>query len=400
MSSPITFLIALGQAFASMSLYAPGHPSRAQAIQSAWNALESLLAERPLKLSFVGGQVIWESRVLRELKEWEWATRLAALGIERLEFIPPLQQSDLESLITLLYSRLKPTGPASDQSNTPIEPTFPATGIRYGKLSLSGDSISDLAGRVIPTSVRYDLSVEIEGIKYVYQEAASANEVAAVEAETIVRSLALAMRQQGDFMLPLLQIRDSGEYQAVHSLNVAVLAMGLAEYLGLAPRETRAIGVAAMLADLGNVKVPREILLKSGMLSGEAAELVRRHCAEGARMILSRHPRMEFAAVVAYEHHLNLDGSGYPALTFPRNPHFVSRLVRICDVYDAAMSSRPWRENLRHAEAMKLLAEGVGTKFDPDLVSSFSMMLRNAKIQRLLPEDRTVEIEAIREAVE
>ena len=397
MNSPIAFLMALGQAFASMSLYAPGHPSRTQAIQAAWNALESLLAERPLKLSFIGGEVVWEGRVLRELKEWEWATRFAALGVERLEFIPPLRQSDLESLIDLLHSRLRPTGSSPNQSSTLIDPSFPDTGIRYGRLSLSGDSIAELAGRVIATSVRYDLSAEVAGVKYVYQEAGSANEVAAVEAETIVRSLALAMRQQGDFMLPLLQIRDLGEYQAVHSLNLAVLAMGLAEYLGLAPRETRAIGVAAILADLGNVKLPQEILIQSGALSDDAVELVRRHCAEGARMILSRHPRMEFAAVVAYEHHLNFDGSGYPALTFPRTPHFVSRLVRICDVYDAALSIRPWRESLRHDEAMRLLTDGVGTSFDPDLVASFSMMLRSAKVQRLLPEDRTVEIEAVRE---
>lgn len=390
MSDPVQVLTSLSQALATIGLYTGGHPARARAIRTSWDALNDLLSGRgAVEFSFLGGEVIYGNRVLRELKEWEWSSRLVSLGIERLEFILPVPEEEFSAFIHLVHERLRP-----GEGSQPLEPVSPATGIRYGRVTVGGESLEELARRVVLTTVSFDLSAEVEAAKWVYEEAATSERLPVVETETIVRSLALAMRQQGELMLPLIQLQELDQYATAHSCNVAVLAMGLAEYLGYAPREARALGVAGMLADLGNVTVPRDLLLKGGALREEERRLVEAHCTEGARMILTRHPQMELAAIVAYEHHLDLDGGGYPRLVFPREPHFASRLIRICDFFDAAMSPRSWRAPLGTERALELLDEGRGTHFDPDLVGPFTTMLRQARVRRLAYDKPVIEVEA------
>lgn len=388
MNTAVTFLTSLSQALSTISLYTEGHPARARVVHTSWQALQKLLATAAgAEFTFLGGEVVFSNRVLRELKDWEWANRLAGLGVERLEFVPPVPEEEFADFVHLVHERLR-----AAEVERALEPANPPTGVRYGRVTVGGEALEDLAHRVSGATVAYDLTAEVEATRWVYQQVASSEELPVVETETIIRSLAVAMKQQGELMLPLLELHDLDQYATAHSCNVAVLAMGLAEYLGYAPREARVLGVAAMLADIGNVRVPRELLLKPGALTPEERTLVEAHCAEGARTILQRHPRMELAAIVAYEHHLDLDGGGYPKLVFPREPHFASRLVRICDFYDAAMSPRSWRQSLGSEAALKLLEEGMGTRFDPDLVVPFATMLRQARVQRLAFDRPVVEV--------
>ena len=96
--------------------------------------------------------------------------------------------------------------------------------------------------------------------------------------------------------------------------------MALGEFLGVGPATVRAFGLAGLLHDLGKVRIPREILNKPGKLTPEERAVVEAHPAEGARMILEGSEPLDLAAVVAYEHHLYLDGGGYPPSTIPGLP--------------------------------------------------------------------------------
>jgi hypothetical protein len=378
MTEPVAFLIALGQALANMGLYSEGHPSRERAIGAAYDALRRLLAGVTAPaFSFIDGEVVYAQRVLPQLDDWEWAPRLAAIGVERLEFVAPVELEEFREVLMDLHRHLK----ASPLE--PLPPRNPATGIRLGRLAFGGEPTAGIAGRLTPTSVPFDLSPEIAGVRWIHERVAESDELPVVEAETIVRSLALTLRREGQVALSLLELAALDEYAVAHACNTAILAMGLTEHLGYPPREVRVMGVAALLHDLGNVRVPREVLATPGPLSTEARRVMQTHPVEGARIILGRHGRMELAAVVAYEHHLDLDGGGYPALLWAREPHFASRLVRVCDVYSAAVSARPWRGPLSHDEALTILQAGAGRAFDPDLVQAFATMLQQAKLSRL-----------------
>lgn len=390
MSDPVPFLTAFGQALATLSLYAEGHPARERAMQAGHDALHRLLSgASAASFSFLSGEVVYGNRVLRELREWEWGARLAALGVERLEFVAPVEPGEFQAFVLVVHERLRA---GSDRK---LEPQSPRTGIRFGPVSLSGESLEELAAQVVVTTVPFDLTEEVEAVHWIHERIAGSDELPLIETETIIRSLALAMHQEGQVVLPLLELSAWDQYATTHACNTSVLAMGLAEYLGHAPREVRAVGVAAMLHDLGNVRLPPGLLRKPGALSDEERTLMMTHTAEGARLILARQRHLELAAVVAYEHHLDLTGGGYPTLVWPRRPHLASRLVRVCDVFDAAMTSRPWRQALGAEAALRVLHDGAGTHFDADLVQAFTTMIRQARVRRMAANQPVVEVEAV-----
>lgn len=88
--------------------------------------------------------------------------------------------------------------------------------------------------------------------------------------------------------------------------------MALAEWLGIGARDARAFGMAGLLHDLGKVKIPVEVLNKPGKFDEREREIMQQHPVEGARLIIAREESLGVAAVVAYEHHIMLDGGGYP----------------------------------------------------------------------------------------
>jgi putative two-component system response regulator len=113
-----------------------------------------------------------------------------------------------------------------------------------------------------------------------------------------------------------------------------------------------------------------------------------RHPVEGARMILQSDEELDLAAVVAYEHHIMLDGGGYPAMHYGRGCALASRLVHVCDVFDALRTKRPYRDAWESEKVTAYLVERAGTEFDPDLVNAFIRMLREgeARVQVLHDE--------------
>jgi putative two-component system response regulator len=95
---------------------------------------------------------------------------------------------------------------------------------------------------------------------------------------------------------------------------------------------------------------------------------------------------------VAYEHHIKLDGGGYPTLRHPRKCHQASDLVHVCDVFDALRTDRPYREAWPTSRALSLIGEGAGQEFDPDLSHAFTQMIDQweTRIAELEDEDEAL----------
>jgi putative nucleotidyltransferase with HDIG domain len=387
---PVPFLTALGQVMATMNLYNEGHPARERALQLSHDSLLSLLeTDAECRFSFISDEVVYGNRVLRELKDWEWSSRLAGIGIERLEFIPPVTFGDFDRFVSTVYDRLK-----GEVQSPLLAPKQSPTGIRYGRVSIGGEAVEQLAEQRVVTTVPFTLDEELSGIGWIHEQVQLTGDLPVVETETVVRSLALAMHQEGQVVLPLLELKKFDQYTTTHVSNVAVLTMGLAEYLGYAPREVRALGVAALLHDIGKVKVPTEILLKPGKYTPEERRVIETHPVEGARIIMLRHRNMELAATVAYEHHINLDGSGYPRYVYPRDAHFASKLVHVCDIYDALCARRPYRDAFPADQALRIVEEQSGRHLDPDLVMAFATMARQARSKRMSIDEARVDVSA------
>jgi len=152
--------------------------------------------------------------------------------------------------------------------------------------------------------------------------------------------------------------------------------MALAEYLGLGARDVRTFGVAGLLHDLGKVRVPVEILNKPGKLTDDERLVMQRHTVDGARIIISSDRDLDLAAAVAYEHHIMIDGGGYPRPHYHRECHRASKLVHICDVYDALRTNRPYREAWDPERVLAYLEERAGKEFEPEAARAFVTMMR------------------------
>lgn len=390
MSDPIQFLMSMGHVLAAMSLYDRGHPAREKAVDESYEKLRDLVdgssEETEELFTFVDREVVYHRQVLRELKEWEWAPRLAEVGIERVEFDPTVSREDYEEFLRDAFHRFK-----GESLDTTEARYMRHTGIRYGPIMLSEDEAAHSEQLLGATAtIAYTLQDDIETIEWMHHEVQDRGELPLLEAETVVRSLSVAMHSQEEILMPLLQLKEFDQYTTTHSTNVAVLAMALAEYIGLQGRDVQVMGVAGLLHDLGKVRIPKEILVKPGSFTDEERRVMQRHPDEGARIIMGRDVRLEVPAIVAYEHHIMLNGGGYPSMHYKRPTHSASRLVHICDVYDALCTNRPYREAWPSERALALIEENTGEDFDPQFALPFAQMMREQTIRRVTLADPVV----------
>jgi len=371
MSDPARFLTGFAQALAAMTLYRDGHPARERAVDVAYQELHDLQADtaRPL-FTFLGDEVVYGRLPLRELKEWDWGRRLAEAGIQRLEFEDQVSRDDFEGFLDEVLARL-----TLSTIDTSEARQMRRSSIRFGAVGLRGEA--DHAAEPLPTAtISFSLGEEADTLRWLQREVQTTGAVPLVEAEAVVRSLAVAMHGGRQIVLPLLQLKEFDQYTTTHSMNVSVLSMALAEFQGLGARDVRAFGIAGLLHDIGKTKIPIEVLTKPGKLTEEERALMNEHPAAGARLLLDTEEELDLAIVVAYEHHIMINGGGYPALAYPRACHHASRLVHVCDVYDALRTRRPYRDAWEFEKVLAYLNERAGLEFDVELVATFTRMMR------------------------
>jgi putative nucleotidyltransferase with HDIG domain len=369
MKDPIRFLHALGRALSALTLYGPDHPSLVRALDAVHEALLDCCPAEGLVLTFLGDEVIVGTEPVRELRGWEWGARLSAAGIQRVEIAAGVERGEVEGWLYEVAARL-----AGVRADTSEARQLVQGHIRMGGVGISGDTEAPGtdAGRA---TLDLTLHEEADTMRWLQTEAASTGIVPLLEAEALVRSLSLAMHADQRIILPMLRLKAFDQYTTTHALNVAVLSMALAEHLGCSRSEVRAYGVAGLLHDIGKIRIPIEILTKPGALTPEERALLNRHPVDGARLILTTSGDLDLAAVVAYEHHIMLNGGGYPVLHFPRPCHHASRLVHVCDVYDALRTRRPYRDAWTSEAALAYLQAKAGTEFDPAIVWAFTKMM-------------------------
>ncbi len=378
MSDPVRFLTSLSQALSTLGLYGEGHPASARAVEGAYHQLTELQQHTPqVEFTFLPDEVMYGRDLLPELENWEWSARLAQGGVERLEVTGPIGVDQFERFLTHVAGivGLRPDDRPDLWQGGPSTIRFGRVRVDQADRDMPAEPLSIAKIDYSTGTSDYSLREECEAVGWLHGEVATGGHLPLVEAQGVVRSLALAMHGGQAMVLPLLQLKEFDQYTTTHSINVAVLSMGLGEFLGAGPSETRAFGLAGLLHDLGKVRIPREILNKPGKLTPEERSVIEAHPVDGARMILEGKEPLDLAAAVAYEHHICLDGRGYPLLRYPRPAHFASRLVHVCDVYDALRTRRPYRDAWSSAQALEYIRGRSGSEFDPSLVEALIEMM-------------------------
>jgi putative nucleotidyltransferase with HDIG domain len=352
-----------------MALYPDGHAARDRALDATYQKLIDLLDEEANPVfSFLGDEVVFQNQPLREMRQWEWSRRLAGIGLQRIEFDSTATKEELEDFLDESLRRLTQHGVDTSEARQ-MRPS----GIRWGEVGIRGEE--DFADEIETATLSFTLGEEAETIRWLHSEVTTGKGLPLIEAEAVVRGLSVAMHGDRQLIMPLLRLRQFDEYTTTHSLNVCVLTMALAEWIGMGAHDVRTFGVAGLLHDLGKVKIPLEVLNKAGKLTDEERRIMNLHPTEGARIIISSEPELDMAAVVAYEHHIMLNGGGYPKLAFPRDCHEASKLVHVCDVYDALRTNRPYRDAWPSEKVLAYLEERSGVEFEGEIAHAFTKMM-------------------------
>jgi HD-GYP domain-containing protein (c-di-GMP phosphodiesterase class II) len=155
-----------------------------------------------------------------------------------------------------------------------------------------------------------------------------------------------------------------------HTRRVAALAVEVGETLGLSGARLRDLAIGGLLHDVGKLSVPNSILQKPGPLDDDEFELVKQHPQQGRELLIELGGFDEQVGRLVLDHHERLDGSGYPRGLSGAELDLETRILAVCDVYDALVSRRVYRAAWTNGQALALLQQESGVAFDPRCVAA------------------------------
>ena len=354
----------LAAALRAAELYAPQHPLVQRSVAALASACTAHLSDAgSLVVGFIGDDVVVND------------TRLGKGSASLTGFVRGLRDREIEKItfhrgITAEEIQLFLSELADRRSRTPLLDRLASRGVRrvvLGKLSVE-DLPQDALGI---EAARRVYSTAVSSAETLWQQAKAGEKPDPEDARKIIDSLANIVTQDRTSLMALTALKKYDNYTFTHMVNVAALAMAQARALNLEGPLLREFGFAALMHDIGKVNTPLEVLNKPGKLTQEEFKVMKMHVVDGAH-ILRRTPEMPaLAPVVAFEHHLRQDLSGYPENIGHRKLNLCTQIVSIAAVYDALRSNRPYREGLATARIRSIMGEQGNPAFNQTLLRRF-----------------------------
>ncbi len=227
--------------------------------------------------------------------------------------------------------------------------------------------------------------------KEVMNRIKSGEKVNLKKAKRVIESIVDIMLEQDEFLIGMTAIKDYDEYTYHHSVNVSILSVTLGHRLGLIKKALTELGLVAMFHDIGKLEVPPEILNKPTNFNEDEWEIIKKHPIWSMKTVLKLKGIDNLsirAALVAFEHHLNYDITGYPRVSRLKKTDLYTRIVSIADQYDGMTSSRVYaRIAMAPDKALSVMTERAGTQIDPLLFKFFINMIGVLPIGSLVQLD-------------
>jgi len=354
-----TALLEIQGALLARSLYPPGHPRISSSEERAWELLDDLLDRKnSITLFAVDNRIIFENEILPgspNLSDTLFRV-LQLKGVDQLTFRHGVAQDEIHRFLDALNQ----TGGAEDLKASKHLSFGSLRGIDYdpsvARVDTSRHAYSDQALKELP-----ELWSELDESKSFDQGRLG----------DIVSSLSRVVSDSEGALLPLAPLKQHDEYTFVHTINVAMLSTALGEVLGFDSRDAHDLSISALLHDVGKQSIPHEILNKEGRFTDEEFRVMQNHTIEGARILLNTPNVPDIAPIVAFEHHVRADGSGYPRVPRGWKLSLASRVVQLADVFDALRTDRPYRKGQPVPKIIEIMRHDVGTFFDADLLHIF-----------------------------
>ena len=354
----------LAAALRGSQLYATGHPLVARSVSALAETLTVTLANLPsITIGIVGDDLVVGDYPIPRAAETlgELMRRLKQSGVERIVVQRGVGFDEIERLVASVA--LGDTGMDGTLSELPH--------VRVGRIEIEEriDGVGDMA-------TFQKLYADASTVASVlWESAAVEGQPDADAARSLVDSLAQAVAQNRTALLALTALKNYDNYTFTHMVNVSILTMGQARGLGIDGPKLREFGLAALMHDIGKVKTPNEVLNKPGKLTDAEFDILKRHTVDGAEILKNTPEIPALGPIVAFEHHLRSDGTGYPAGAVRPQLNLATTLCGIADVYDAMRSQRVYQQVHPTDRILAVLQRNDGRQFDRRLVKRFVQLV-------------------------
>jgi putative nucleotidyltransferase with HDIG domain len=349
-------------------LYAPDHPLLARNVEGLLAALGTLHQQTPsVAVGIVGHQLVVADTPMPKASAGmgELIKRLRDHEIERIAFERGVTAEEAAAFVHAIAA----LGARTEHGDRPLSFKH----IRVGRINTEERRQDGIASDM--AAIRQLYSSAVAAAETLWDSAQTEGMPDVPAALQTVEGLADAVTQNRTALVALTAMRNYDNYTFTHMVNVSILTMGQARALGIEGRLLREFGLSALMHDIGKVRTPKEILNKPDKLTDDEFTIMRRHTVDGAE-ILRRTPEMPILApVVAFEHHLRMDGTGYPFGVKRGDLNVGTMLCSISDVYDAMRSQRAYQQAFPTERILAVLKRNDGTQFDQHLVRRFVQLL-------------------------
>jgi putative nucleotidyltransferase with HDIG domain len=281
--------------------------------------------------------------------------------VEKITFGRGIEVTDIRGLMDELADRT---------ARTPVGDRLTARGIRrivVSKVALEEEDPQEVG--LVAAKQAY--SQAVASAETIWAATKAGEQPNPADARGIIDSLSKLVYQDRTSLLALTALKRHDNYTFTHMVNVAALSMAMARSLDLEGPMLREFGFAALMHDIGKVHTPLEILNKPDKLTEDEFKIMKQHVVDGAHVLRRTPETPALAPVVAFEHHLKQDLSGYPENIGSRKLNLCTMVVSVVDVFDALRSNRAYRAGLATDRIKHIMGQQDGTAFNRTLLRRF-----------------------------
>lgn len=359
------FITSLVIAISNCSLYSKEHETFDDFAIKALTKLNACINDR-FAIMHIDNELIVNDKPFREagIHKNSLISRFKKKGISRVDFLPGVTHYEIKQFIAdMAQSRSK--------------------GLKDYPHIVSGsvDVNIKVKANMHDWNVEANCfaSEQVEKVKDIFHSASHFKQMNIVGLEDMIGNFVTTFKREATILKLLSPVKSFDEYTYTHAANVAVLTLFQAEILGVEEEMLHEIGIGALLHDTGKMYISKDILDKKGKLDDREFAEIKKHTLFGARYLAKIDGLTRLSPLIAFEHHMKYDASGYPRCSLnKRKQHIFSQIVAIADFFDALRSNRPYRAGMDMKEIFVLLKKGAGTDFNPFLVDNFIRSIQKA----------------------
>lgn len=330
----------------ALKLYPLENEAVQQAITDLQQTAQSLMASgEPVELRVVGEFFfINDTRLRLDLSNFATfgnvGQTLHRHGIGKLEILPGVDRLEWAPFLSLL---------ARDPGEPPLQVflgRLSETPVRHIEPDAAGDEGGDLEAEDVMDQAKRTYAQSVRVARDVLGDVRLGKAVNGRKVKRAVQGIVDQVLADEPSIVTMTTLRDFDEYTFTHSVNVCIFSVVIGQRLGLERLDLYELGLGALLHDVGKMRLPHEVITKPGSLNEEEWALLREHPTLGLLHLFQTGGYIDVPyrqMLMAYEHHMKMDLTGYPKNRRERNPGLFTGIVAVADGFDAATSVRSYQ---------------------------------------------------------